>query len=54
MPEHIDWMLWRPVIAKIVSRTELKTTLSIIDLLDANDALDLEQEAERLANERKG
>lgn len=43
----------RPVIAKVCSLTELKTTLNILDLLDLHDGLDLDQEAQRIANEAK-
>jgi hypothetical protein len=44
--------MWRLVLAKITTWTEMETTWHLGLVLDANEALDIQQEAERRANER--
>jgi len=39
------------VVAKIATLEEIETHYDLVDLLDANEALDLQDEAEALANE---
>ena len=51
VPEHLEWMIWRPVISRIVSLTELDTHYSLYDLLDLHDAMDLQELAEAKARE---
>lgn len=42
-------MIWRPVTRKIATLEEITTTWDINDLYDANEALDIIDEAERRA-----
>ena len=39
-------MIWRPILAKIVTKKEMDEYWTINDLYDAHEALDIEQEAE--------
>lgn len=48
-PDHLDWFIWRLVLAQIVTLKELDTHWSVVDMLDAHESLDLQEEAERLA-----
>ena len=40
-------MIWRPVLAGILTLKEIKTYYDILDVWDANEALDIKEEAER-------
>ena len=44
-------MIWRPVLAGILTLKEIETYYDINDLWDANEALDIKEEAERRALE---
>ena len=46
---NISWYLWRPVVAKIATLTEVETRWSIGDLADAHEALDIQHEAQEAA-----
>ena len=37
----LDWMIWRPVLDKVVTLHEIKTTYSICELFDLHEALDI-------------
>lgn len=45
-------MIWRPVIARIATLSEIEHDWALTDLLDAHDALDLRDALEREAAER--
>lgn len=47
-------MIWRPVIAGYGTLHEVKHLWTIDDLMDAHEALDIKEEAERYYSERKG
>ncbi len=49
MPEHIEWIVWRVVGNRIATLEEIDRHYDLIDLLDANETLDLFAEAERAA-----
>lgn len=49
-PAHLDWFIWRLVLAQVVTLQELETHWSVVDMLDAHEAIDLQEEAERLAH----
>lgn len=42
-----EWLVWRVILAKRATLTELETTYTLLDLLKLNIALDIEQEMER-------
>jgi hypothetical protein len=44
--------LWRPVLEKIVSYTEISTVLSLRDLMKINDLLDMKMDLEKQAYEK--
>jgi hypothetical protein len=48
----LDWMLWRPVLAKVVSLEELKTSYTLRDLWDLHEAMDIKQALEDEANKK--
>jgi hypothetical protein len=45
----VDWFIWRPIIAKVTTLREIEESWSIDDLLDAHEALDIQQEHEAWA-----
>ena len=49
MPEHLDWVILRPVLAQVATLEEIDRHYDILDLADINEALDLQAEAEYLA-----
>ena len=49
VPEHIEWIVWRVVGNRIATLEEIDRHYDLIDLLDANETLDLFAEAERAA-----
>ena len=51
---NIDLFVWRPILAGALTFYETETICDINDIADANEALDLKNEAiERLYNETK-
>lgn len=44
--------MWRVVLSKIATLAELDTHYSFMDLVHANDALDIQEEMEREAQEK--
>ena len=48
VPPHLCWPVWRLVLAGIAGLVEIENWWTVGMVLDANDALDLQQEAERL------
>jgi len=44
--------VWRVVLAKIATLSELDTHYSFMDLVHANDALDVQEEMEREAHDK--
>jgi hypothetical protein len=52
VPEHLDWYVWRIVLAKIATLREIEEHWSLSDLLDAQDALDLQMRADAEAAKR--
>lgn len=51
MPEHLVWPVWRLWLKKGTSVGEIEKNWHVGMVLDANEVLDLEEEAERRANE---
>jgi len=51
VPEHLDWILWRPIVTEGCSVTleEIDTHYDLVELWDLNEALDIREEAERRA-----
>jgi len=47
IPEHLDWFIWRPIKEGLCTFTEISTLMTINDLADAHDILDLGSELER-------
>lgn len=45
-------MIWRLVVNRIASLQEIDTHYDIVELFDANEALDLQEAANRAAQER--
>lgn len=50
--ENVDWLIWRPVIRKIATLQEIETHWDINDLLDAHEALDVQDEMEAFASDQ--
>ena len=48
-PDHLDWFIWRLVLSQVTTLQEMETHWSVVDMLDAHEALDLQEDAERLA-----
>jgi hypothetical protein len=46
VPEHLDWCIWRLVTGRVASLQEIDTHYDIVEVFDANEALDLTAEAE--------
>jgi len=46
--------VWRPILEKIATLEEIETHYSLLDLLDANIALDFKEEMISKANKTKG
>lgn len=44
---NINWFIWRPVIRKVATYTEIMKHWSIKDLLDCHEALDLQDAADQ-------
>lgn len=51
IPEHLNWFVWRPVVERIATLTEIMTYYDLVDLLDIHEALDLRDEVEYRATE---
>lgn len=51
-PAHLDWFTWRLVLANAATLMELDTYWSVVDMMDAHEALDLQDEAMRLAQQK--
>lgn len=52
VPESIEWYIWRPVFSdhvKHVSKHEIDTCWSIIDLLECHELIDIHEELDRRA-----
>jgi hypothetical protein len=47
VPSELRWDIWRPVLAGLGTLAEVSELWSIIDLLDANLALDIREDVER-------
>ena len=48
----VEFTIWRPILAGISTLQEIETHWSIDDLADANEALDIKDEAEDYASRR--
>lgn len=46
------WPAWRLVVERVASLVEVQTQLSLVDVMDANDVLDLWQKAKADAVKR--
>ena len=44
---RFEWLLWRLVVAKVATLTELRTTYSLADVLKLNSILDMKEDIER-------
>lgn len=42
-----EWLLWRLVMAKVATLTELRTTYSLMDVIKLNSILDMKEDIER-------
>ena len=55
---HIDYFKWRPILEGVATLHEIDTHWTICDLADANEALDIKDDAhafyQRQAQQRKG
>jgi hypothetical protein len=49
IPSGVNWLLWRPVHARLATRTEVAREWSLDDVLDANAILDAFDDAEAAA-----
>lgn len=49
VPKHLNWLIWRLVVAKIATLKEINEYYDLCDVWDAHTALDLQDEAERRA-----
>jgi len=52
MPEssQVDWFIYRPILAKVTTFSEIDNCLSLCDLLDFHEALDIREEIEAKAS----
>ena len=41
---NIDWVLWRIITSKIATKTEIDEHWTLMDVADANEALDIDLE----------
>jgi hypothetical protein len=46
------WPVWRLVIARVATLTEIREHWSLIDVADANEVLDIKEELERREMDR--
>jgi hypothetical protein len=44
--------VWRPILAGVLTFSEVENNCDLLDLLDANDALDFQLRLEKEAHER--
>lgn len=44
---NINWFIWRPVIRKVATYTEIMKYWTIKDLMDCHEALDLQDAADQ-------
>ena len=51
VPKHLNWLIWRLVVERVATLQEIETFYDVLNVLDANEALDLREEAERRAAE---
>lgn len=51
VPEYLKWLVWRLVLEHVATLREIETYYDLLDVLDANEALDIKEEAERRATE---
>jgi hypothetical protein len=49
----IDLLIWRPILKGIATLQEIETHYTLTDLLDAHEALDLQEEADAWARRQK-
>jgi len=49
----VDWRIWRIVTANIATLGEIQNYWSINDLADANEALDIKEEADEFYAKRE-
>lgn len=47
-PDDLEWAVWRLVLAKVATLREIDEHYTYLDLLLANEALDLQEESEYL------
>lgn len=50
IPPGVNWLLWRPVHARMATRTEVTTQWSLDDVLECDAILDAFDDAEAKAN----
>ena len=48
----VEWLVWRPIIAKVVTLQELETYYSLTDLMDVHDAIDIDLEIQKKLSEK--
>ena len=51
VPGHIRWLTWRLVLEGMATLQEVETYYDLVNVLDANEALDLKEEAEHRATD---
>ncbi len=56
LPEHLagDWLIWRLVVRQIATYREVREFWDLVEVLAANDALDVQDDADWLASRPKG
>jgi hypothetical protein len=46
-PLNINWYIWRPVVRKIATYTEIMNSWTLNDLADCHEAMDLQDAADQ-------
>ena len=46
------WPVWRVILAKIATLEEIERSWNISDLMDANEALDVKEDSERIESQK--
>jgi hypothetical protein len=51
---NVDWFIYRPIMAGKATLHEVKTILTMVDMLDLHEALDIEEEINSFISKKKG
>lgn len=52
IPDHLSWVIWRPILEGVTTLREIETHWNLCDLFDAHEALDIKTDLEREAAEK--